>query len=300
MRSSAIAEELIARGENVIFVGQISGLPWVEERIASLGFTYIYNEPSGFISNPDSDVLLLDSYEIDRDDAFITPEKWLHIVAMVDQLTPNYRCTLRIHPGMDSLWLGHSKTPILSGPKYIPFRSSLSKDIHVTNQEKHKLKIAVVAGGSDPYKLVNEIAKILVIFSEQFEVFLFSNSILDSALDSRFRINEVGHRLDELTKDIDLVLTTASTSSLEFLARGMCVGIACAVDNQQQYYDSIGQLGIAAQIGFRNLDSLWELNVEIISSLVSSSALRENLVAKAKGLIDFKGASRIVDAIINL
>ena len=131
-------------------------------------------------------------------------------------------------------------------------------------------------------------------------MFLFSNSILDSALDSRFRINEVGHRLDELTKDIDLVLTTASTSSLEFLARGMCVGIACAVDNQQQYYDSIGQLGIAAQIGFRNLDSLWELNVEIISSLVSSSALRENLVAKAKGLIDFKGASRIVDAIINL
>ena len=41
MCSSAIAEELIAWGENVIFAGQISGLPWVEERISSLGFTYI-------------------------------------------------------------------------------------------------------------------------------------------------------------------------------------------------------------------------------------------------------------------
>ena len=87
---------------------------------------------------------------------------------------------------------------------------------------------------------------------------------------------------------------------MEFIARGLCVGVACAVDNQEQYYDSLGQLGVAAQIGLRNLDNLWELNVEIISSLVSSSALRENLVAKAKGLIDFKGASRIVDAIINL
>lgn len=52
MRSSAIAEELIARGEDVIFVGQISDLPWVEERIASLGFSHIFNESSRFISNP--------------------------------------------------------------------------------------------------------------------------------------------------------------------------------------------------------------------------------------------------------
>ena len=87
---------------------------------------------------------------------------------------------------------------------------------------------------------------------------------------------------------------------MEFIARGLCVGVACAVDSQEQSYDSLGQLGVAAQIGLRNLDNLWELNVEIISSLVLSSALRKNLVTKAKGIIDFKGASRIVDAIINL
>ena len=70
MRSSAIAEELIARGENVVFVGQISDLPWVEERIASLGFTQIHNNPGDFNSNPNSDVLLLDSYEISASDDF--------------------------------------------------------------------------------------------------------------------------------------------------------------------------------------------------------------------------------------
>ena len=57
MRSSAIAEELIARGEQVIFVGQISGLPWVEERIASLRFANIYHNPNDFFSNNRSDVL---------------------------------------------------------------------------------------------------------------------------------------------------------------------------------------------------------------------------------------------------
>ena len=300
MRSSAIAEELIARGENVVFVGQISGLPWVKERITSLGFTQIHNTPGDFNSNPNSDVLLLDSYEIPVSDDFINAENWLHIVAIVDELTPSYLCTLRIHPGLDSNWVGDSKVPILAGPKFIPFRSSISKNIHVAGPEQHKLRIAVVAGGSDPYGLVNEIAKILAIIPEQFEVYLFSNSVLDSSLDTRFHVIEVGQQLDELTKSVDLVLTTSSTSSLEFLARGLCVGIICAVDNQEQYYNSLGELAVAAQIGFRNSDKEWKLDKEKISLLITSSEFRANLLEKAKGLIDFKGASRIVDAITTL
>jgi len=300
MRSSAIAEELIARGENVVFVGQISDLPWVEERITSLGFIQIHNDPGDFNSNPNSDVLLLDSYEIPVSDDFINSENWLHIVAIVDELTPSYLCTLRIHPGLDSNWVGDSKVPILAGPKYIPFRSSISKNIHAVGQEQHELKIAVVAGGSDPYGLVNEIAKILSVIPEQFEVYLFSNSVLGSSLDTRFHVIEVGQQLDELTKSVDLVLTTSSTSSLEFLARGHCVGIICAVDNQEQYYNSLGELAVAAQIGFRNSDKEWKLDKEKISLLITSSELRANLLEKAKGLIDFKGASRIVDAIRTL
>ena len=300
MRSSAIAEELIVRGEDVVFVGQISGLPWVEERIASLGFTKIYNNPSDFISNPKSDVLLLDSYEIPVDDDFIVPGKWLRIITVVDEQTPDYSCQLRIHPGLDSSWVGDSKIPILAGSKYIPLRSSLSKNMHVVNHGQHRLKIAVVAGGSDPYGLVNEIAKILVTHPQPFEVYLFSNYIFDSPLDSRFHYVQVGPQLDELTKNVDLALTTSSTSSLEFLARGICVGIACAVDNQKQYYKSLGELGVATQIGLRNLGNKWELDRQKIYSLITSSELRGNLVVKAKGLIDFKGASRIVDAITTL
>ena len=300
MRSSAIAEELIARGEDVVFVGQISGLPWVEERIASLGFTQIHNNPSDFNSNPNSDVLLLDSYEISVSDDFINAENWLHIVAIVDELTPSYLCSLRIHPGLDSNWVGDSKVPILAGPKYIPFRSSIFKNIHAARHEQQNLRIAVVAGGSDPYGLVNEIAKILAKIPEQFEVYLFSNSVLGSSLDTRFHIIKVGQQLDELTKNVDLVLTTSSTSSLEFLARGLCVGIICAVDNQEQYYNSLGELAVAAQIGFRNSDKEWKLDKEKISLLITSSELRANLLEKAKGLFDFKGASRIVDAITTL
>ena len=300
MRSSAIAEELIARGEDVVFVGRISDLPWVEERIASLGFANIYDNPNDFFSNNRSDVLLLDSYEISINDNFIAPENWRHIVVIVDELTPNYHCTLRIHPGLDSNWVGDSQVSILAGPEYIPFRSSLSKNMHASSQGQHKLKIVVVAGGSDPHNLVLEIAMTLAILPELFEACLFSNSSSDVTLDSRFHYFKIGSGLDEVSKDADLVLTTSSTSSLEFIARGFCVGIACAVDNQRQYYNSLGQLGVAAQIGLRESALGWSLNIETIHALVMSSQLRERLIAKAKGIIDFKGSSRIVDAIKNL
>ena len=59
-------------------------------------------------------------------------------------------------------------------------------------------------------------------FSEDFEAHLFSNSILDSYLDSRVRYVGVGNQLDELLEDADLVLTTASTPSLKFWLEG-CV-----------------------------------------------------------------------------
>jgi len=300
MRSSAIAEELIARGEEVIFVGQISDLPWVEERISSLGFSLIFKQSSDYISRSESDVLILDTYKSEVTDPFLDPENWLHIVSIVDELTPNYRCTLRIHPGLDSDWTGNSLIPILAGPKYIPFRSSLYRNIHVRSLEEHILKIAVVAGGSDPHGLVKEIAKTLSTMSEQFEVYLFSNSFVDSVLDSRFFYIEVGPRLDEVTRDVDLVLTTASTSSLEFIARGLSVGIVCAIKNQEQYYKSLSELGIAIPLGFRNSENNWDLNQQKIYSLVNSSEIRENLIARAAGLIDFNGASRIVDAITNL
>jgi spore coat polysaccharide biosynthesis predicted glycosyltransferase SpsG len=300
MRSSAIAEELIARGEEVVFVGQISKMPWLTERIVTLGFTQICNDPLGVVSKSDSDVLILDSYEISTDDPFIAQSNWLHIVAVVDQQTPNYFCDLRIHPGLDASWVGSSTVPILAGPRFIPFRANLAQSLARANHNPSVLRIAVVAGGSDTYKLVFEIAGVLSRFSEEFEVLLFSNSTFNRALDARFQFIEIGARLDELTQDVDLVLTTSSTSSLEFLARGLCVGVACAVDNQRQNYDSLGQIGAAAQIGVRNSSGAWELKEEIITNLVTSANLRKKLISNSVDLIDFYGAGRIVDAIQSL
>jgi spore coat polysaccharide biosynthesis predicted glycosyltransferase SpsG len=71
MRSSAIAEEVIARGIPTVFVGSISKLPWVSERIQGLGFIDILDGPNDFKSDSIQDILILDSYEMRINDSFI-------------------------------------------------------------------------------------------------------------------------------------------------------------------------------------------------------------------------------------
>jgi spore coat polysaccharide biosynthesis predicted glycosyltransferase SpsG len=300
MRSSAIAEELIARGECVVFVGQISDLPWVKERITSLGFSHIYRDPENFSSDPTTDILLLDSYEIAVDDPFIRLKKWLRVVVIVDQLTPDYSCHLRIHPGLDSSWIGDSSIPILAGPQYIPFRSSILINIAKPKKNSEAIKVVVVAGGADPHESVLQLSRILTNFTEPFEAYLFTNSLDKFPSDSRFHFCEIGLSLDEVSKDADLVLTTSSTSSLEFIARGLCVGIVCAVENQKQHYDDLGQIGIAAQIGTRTRSSIWEIEINTIQRLITDSGFRASLTEKAHGLIDFHGAHRIAEAMFAL
>ena len=300
MRSSAIAEELVALGEEVVFVGQIKNLTWVTDRIEAIGFTEIHQIQTNFISQEDSDVLILDSYTISKDDPFIAPINWFRIVVIADQSTPDYRCSLKIHPGLNPDWESDSTTPILAGPKYIPFRKSLVNYKVQTYSDNKVLNIAVVAGGSDPYNLVTEIAKNLHALTHDFKVLLFSNLNTEEIRDSRFRYIEIGTELDVLTQNTDLILTTASTSSFEFIARGFCVGVACVVENQQQTYDSLGKLGAAAQIGFRKSSNKWLIDHLEIRNLVESSAYRSEIISNSTGLIDFSGANRIAEAIRTL
>lgn len=86
---------------------------------------------------------------------------------------------------------------------------------------------------------------------------------------------------------------------MESLRRGLCVGITCAVDNQEHYYNSLGEFCVTAQLRFRHKNKDWKFDKEKIYSLVTLSELRGNHI-KASCLTDFKGVSRIVDVITTL
>ena len=296
MRTSAIAEEAISRGVETVFLGSIQDLPWLSHRIKNLGFDCI-SQMEFFEPIKSRDVLVLDSYLIEPASPDINPQKWYGVVSIADELTPNYKADLVIHPGLDGSWYSDQSTKFLSGAKYVPLRKSIIQNSQNVSGEVEK--IVIFGGGADSYGLAMEVANHLVHHScFRSAVFFWNDAEEIENLDPRFKVRDFGQQLDFELISADLVLTSASTSSLEILARSIPLGVVCAVDNQVGYYKSITGNRFAAPLGERVSTSTWELDKIEISRILHDSHYRRILSSNSRNLIDLNGSSRIVDSII--
>jgi spore coat polysaccharide biosynthesis predicted glycosyltransferase SpsG len=297
MRSSAIAEEAINRGISCLFIGEITGIPWLSDRVQNLGFDQVLGIDKDFMPSSKSDVLILDSYSIPVDHEFIEIHDWLAVINIFDSSSPNYKSQLRIHPGIEKISEPAFFGKTLSGPEYTPIRENIRKNKFTA--ESGKLKITVIGGGTDIHGFVKTMAGLLKNLDLDFLVRLVTTSHIELEQDTRFEIIAPGQDVDSMFCDTDLAFTPAGTTSLEFLSSGCAVGIACAVDNQENNYTLLTKLGIARPIGVY-ANETWELESDEILALLSDSNLRNDLRKNATKFIDGNGAKRVVDAILDL
>lgn len=302
MRCSAIAEELIGRGKEIVFVGEIEGLPWVQARVNTLGFSKIYSNPANFRSNSNSDVLILDSYKIDPLDPLIDSRKWRKVVALVDDTTPKFQANLYIHPGPKTTWLPpemEREVRFISGIEYTPIRKSLRNLKRNTSSDNRLApKIAIIGGGSDPFDFCGNLVSVLQGLSADFSANTFTNNKIPCTADARFSLVEIGTELEDFLVETDLVFTTAGTSSWEMLSCGFPIGLACAADNQSANYLYQVDKFLAVGIGKRDLQGRWKFNEIEIENLIQRSELRNLLARNARMAVDGRGAKRIVGAIL--
>jgi spore coat polysaccharide biosynthesis predicted glycosyltransferase SpsG len=300
MRCSTIAEEVIARGLEAIFVGRIENLEWVRNRIHNLGFSSVFENEDEFLSNPDSDVLVLDSYLIGVEEPFISRRKWKMVVLIADNVTPKFECDLIIHPGLDNEWLKDSVIPVLYGPEYLLIRKSIKKITGAQILPETGPRIVVVGGGSDSSQFCRAVAIALKSIQEPFTAVLFTNDMFEAKLDKRFMVSPIGDALDEMIKDTNLVLTPASTSSFEFIAREIPMGIACAAENQRLNFKTLVLRKLAYPIGIYSNKDGWAIDGPAIHRLIIDADLRKELKGGISALIDLQGPKRIVDTIHSL
>jgi spore coat polysaccharide biosynthesis predicted glycosyltransferase SpsG len=295
MRTSAIAEEVIARGLNAVFVGEVSDLPWVSERIQNLGFREVILDPRTFNADSKTDILILDSYTLDLKDNFINVNSWYRIVTIFDDTTPQYPSNLIIKNDLLGNYQLELGCKVLTGPTYFPLRKIIEKS-EPSKIENTILDILVVGGGTDIHGFAEVMCQIFTEFQDKFTVRVFTNKELRFPQTKKIRVSPIGAQLDKFASKCDLVFTTASTTAVEFIAREKPTGVVCAVNNQEQLYESLIDLGIAAPIGkFEN--GVWKISREKIHELIMSKESRESLRRNCVGFMDFKGASRIVDEI---
>jgi spore coat polysaccharide biosynthesis predicted glycosyltransferase SpsG len=297
MRCSALAEEAIDRGLECLLVGSLGGISWLEERYASIKCRVI---PVDDFSNSEGvDVLIVDSYALPTDDIFFTQYRWKSRVDIIDECTPLRPADLFIHPGLDGQWFMGNRTKFLFGPEFIPIRKSITKNL--VNKSLILSKLVIFGGGADSFGFAEIMSQELCALSGYDTAIFFSTDrAYIEGLDSRFKVVPFGSALDEQLSDADLVFTTASTSSIEVIARELPVGIACAVDNQVAYYEALSSSKVATKIGERVPSGEWKLRSDVINGLIIDSKIREEIRFAAHDFVDLLGAKRILDAIVAL
>jgi spore coat polysaccharide biosynthesis predicted glycosyltransferase SpsG len=297
MRLIAIAEEVISRGLIAVFIGNTCEVDWVEDRITKVGFSHIIDNEMEFIPNSTTDILVFDSYEINPTADFISLKRWLAVILIADAMTPLYKATLVIHPGLDSSWLNKFNLPLLAGPKYIPIRRSFRSQSFVRDSNDLLTQIIVLSGGTDPFELTNALERVFLEIDANFRVAFLTSSEHREIVDSRFEYLEFGAEFEGRVHSSDLVLSTASTSCFEALALQRPLGLLCAVSNQEYNYHFLTNLGVAIGVGWRTESQGWTIDKEQILNLIESKELRTRLFSSAKGVIDLDGSARILDAI---
>ena len=297
MRCSAIAEEAIAHRIDCILVGSLGGVRWLESRFAEIRCPVISIEE--FPKSQSDDVLVVDSYLLQEDDDFIKENLWKSRVDIVDESTPARKSDLYIHPGLESQWFEGDRAKFLFGPRFIPLRKSITKSIQFKTERLGK--IVIFGGGVDTYGFARIMAKkICGLPGYEKAIFISGEQNYIEELDARYKVVPFGSALDSELSDADLVFTTASTSSLEIIAREIPLGVACSVNNQIAYYEAIEKSKVAAKIGERTTTGEWELRSDVISELIFDTSFRELLRSAAHEFIDLSGSRRILEAIAAL
>jgi UDP-2,4-diacetamido-2,4,6-trideoxy-beta-L-altropyranose hydrolase len=295
MRSSVIAEEAIHRGHECIFVGSIIGLDWVQKRIDKLGFARVCRVDE-FASNTDNDVCVIDSYTEPIASKFGTKQNWRMLVSIKDDFTPKFDADALIIPSLVDEAADFSIPYILRGADFILVRKSIDKR-PVRYPIVEPLRVIVSGGGSDPFGFAEEIARLIDQLNVDGVFHFFSNKEIVSFSGKQFLTHRFGESFDSIAENSHAVLTTASTSSLEFIAREIPSAVVSAVENQNHYYDYLTTNDLACGLGKFNLTTGWEISLENLKNFLLNNDYREMLSTRMSGLVDLKGAGRILDFI---
>lgn len=297
-RSIAVAEELLSRGLCVVFIGNTLEIPWVTELVSSTGFSEVHDSDLGFFPNQQTDILILDSYEIPKDTFFINRNNWLKRVLLVDSHTPLYGAEVHVQISLSS-FEAYEDGEILKvgGPEFFPLRQGIRLERR-SKQPSNIPHILLTTGGNEVVDLVDKFISALAAVDVEFSAEVLSNRTLQSR-DSRFKISKIGSDYTKKLKNADMVISSSGVSSVEIAANRIPMALFSAFDNQRENYSLLTSSGYAIGIGEFDKNG-GRVEIGALSRFLESFSSVNRPTEFQGPNLDFNGSKRIVDLILSL
>jgi spore coat polysaccharide biosynthesis predicted glycosyltransferase SpsG len=303
LRLVPIAEELLAQGFDVIFVGNISGNSWVQKLLEEIGVSKFYTIKDFHFSHLHQ-TLIFDSYSLNPDHEFLDSKNWDLIISIIDNNSPKYQAHLYINPFPFSKWeppLECENSPVLSGLNCILLRNSLRK-IKQREYLPSSLvpRIVVSGGGVDNYNFCVEFTRILKSVDLPYNAIIFASDHSDKILDPRISYKLIGRDFEDSIFGTDIFFTTSGLTSWELMANGGVVGVAVSVANQLENYKNIVNNCLGVGIGERDEKGDWHFDEALIFRLIVDIDFRMSFFKKTQEMISTHGAKNVIAAILEI
>ena len=315
MRCVALAEELSARGVEVTFVTDLSGVAWAAEQVRRRGFPVRHHDDGApglaaavLGSRPDG--VVLDSYATPAEVSADLRATGVPVLAIVDGDTRGHTADLYLDQNLgaeDEAW-PHA-APRLAGLRYVLLRD----EVRDRRPTRPRVDTAVATpsvlahfGGTDPARAAAVLSRALAATGEPFRATVVAATpglaaeVAAVPLASGQMVDVTGPVGDLAARAAaaDLVVCASGTSVWEMMCVGAATAVTWVADNQILGYGRTVATGAAAGLGaVGEIATAPGHAVSRLSALLRDPGERAVLRATGWSLVDGDGRRLVADAV---
>jgi spore coat polysaccharide biosynthesis predicted glycosyltransferase SpsG len=320
MRCLALAEELVRRGLEVVFVCDAHTVPWAEAQIVARGIglepaVWTPAEHVELVERLRLDAVVFDSYDLDASVYSAVRATGVPTVAIVDGDLRGAEADVLVDQNL-AAELDHPELPAdairLAGLRYVMIRDEILA-LRPADPPVRRLpavpKVFAFFGGTDAFGAGPYVVQALAATGVPFEATVVAPSadlaaqIAATELAPHQRVDVIGptDRLAAEVRAADLTISASGTSTWELLCLGATAGLVCVVDNQVMGYERAIGTGTAAGVGvLSDLEADPSAAAAVLKRLLTDPVERARLATAGWKLVDGNGRTRVADALLAL
>ncbi len=311
IRCQALAEELIARGWQVVHVGRME-IAWVRRSYEELGVTLLGPVPPLVAARShDPAVVVLDSYTAPVELSASLCRSGTTVLAVVDDTTRGQQAHAYLEQNLGSSAATLGVTPpaqALCGPQHALLRNLVLARRTAPWQPRGRgpLRVAAVFGGTDPAHGAVVAARLLARTEAELDVTVVAATPAHAAELATVpwrpgqRASVIPSRPEFIASlaDADVVVSAAGSTVYEVMALGRPVILCPVAANQQQNYRRLVRRELA--VGLGALEHARDEPAAAAAALAAALADHERLRRQAAAgfdLVDGLGRVRVLSSL---
>jgi spore coat polysaccharide biosynthesis predicted glycosyltransferase SpsG len=316
IRCVALAEELVRRGAEVVFLGALDGPAWIKDQLDArdLSLEPAHECPHRLTRQAlrlRLDAMVIDSYVTDPGCADSLRRAGVAVLAIVDGDTRGQHADLYLDQNLGA----EDDTPVLppgsarlAGLHYVLLRDSVRRHRRGTwcKITAGVPRVLCFFGGTDAADAAPAVIELAAATRVPFAATVVAareataKALADIPLAAGQCVTAIPptDRLPALAAESDLVVSAAGTSTWELLCIGVPAALVRVAENQRLGYDAVVSRGLAAGLG--GVTNPATDAIPVLHGLLTDPAARTALAARGHGLIDGRGRERVTDALLNL